>query len=151
MPHQSTTIFQSATGDQATDVNENDTLQSTQPTSNLSTSFSTSLSNNNSTDTHSSSSNNDTSDDNTIALLTSTDSPVNNQFGCRSVLNNKRIHCKTDQDYFKVLYGMYSGCDGAAKSRIQALIDNKHSTVTIRTVKPIKNSMWKSYFAAMLT
>ena len=62
----------------------------------------------------------------------------NNEFGCRTVLGNKWVQCKNEQEYFKLLYCMYSGCVGPAKSRIQGLIDHKHSTVSIHTVKPIK-------------
>ena len=62
----------------------------------------------------------------------------NNQFGCRAILASKKITCSTKADYFKVLYCMYSGCEGTARNRINALLQNKHSTVTIRSIKPLK-------------
>jgi hypothetical protein len=142
MPYQSTPTIQSSTNHvQSNDVDGDNTIHLlTQPTSNLSTSsFNNSVSITNSTTTHNSfSSSNHTISDGNSVTLSPPSSQFNNRFGCRSVLNEKRSTCKNDQEYFKVLYVMYSGCDGPAKSRIQALIDNKHSTVTIRTVKPIK-------------
>jgi hypothetical protein len=63
----------------------------------------------------------------------------NNDFGCRSVLAAHRSKGLSNSDYFKVLYCMYTGCEGTSvRNRIGRLIDNKSSTMTIRTVKPLK-------------
>ena len=96
----------------------------------------------------------------TIQPPTSPTTPSVNRFtynpiyGCRTIITSKKSSCKSDQDYFKHLYCMYSGCEGNARSRITSLLDNKHSTLTIRSIKPVKkdsaNELLRRYSYLML-
>jgi hypothetical protein len=78
----------------------------------------------------------------------------NQQFGCRAVLALHKSSCKTKAEYFKLLYCMYTGCDGMARNRINALVQHKHSTVSIRSIKPVKkeyvNELFRRFSYLML-
>ena len=62
----------------------------------------------------------------------------NKLYGCRTILASNKSSCKSDQEYFKLLYCMYSGCEGNAMTRITTLHENKHSILTIPSMKPVK-------------
>ena len=66
---------------------------------------------------------------------------INNLYSCRTILDTKKHLCKTRYDYFKILYCMYSGCIGNARSRINTLLENKHSSVSIRSIKTVKKTV----------
>ena len=88
------------------------------------------------------------SDDLLLEPIQQTTSPVtpnaissftyNQLYGCRTILASSKASCKSDQEYFKLLYCMYTGCEGNAMTRINTLIENKHSILTIRSIKPVK-------------
>ena len=124
MPYQSSTSF-SANDDRAFESYVNDSIASTQPTSN--SSYST-IHHTNTPIQHNQS--NKHVYNNAVPVLQTPTSPTppmfNNQYRCRSVLNTKKSTCKNDLDYFKVLFCMYSGCQGSACSRTKELIENEH-------------------------
>jgi hypothetical protein len=49
---------------------------------------------------------------------------------------------------------MYTSCDGMARNRINALVQHKHSTVSIRSIKPVKkeyvNELFRRFSYLML-
>ena len=111
---------------------QGNSLESTQPTSNLTPSFI-------STSSNTRSSNLIQTYPTTTETTEVTNAYFNTQFGCRSILAANRVNCQSNSDYFKLLYCMYTGCEGTTvRSRIQRLIENKHSTLTIRAIKPLK-------------
>ena len=139
MPYQSSTSF-STNDDRAFESYVNDSIASTQPTSNSSYS----------TIHHTNTPIQDNQSyehlyNNAVPLLQTPTSPTppifNTQYTCRSVLTSKKSTYKNDLDYFKVLYCMYSGCEGSARSRIKELLDNKNSSLSIRNIKPIKKQL----------
>jgi hypothetical protein len=67
-----------------------------------------------------------------------TNTIFNKNYGCETVLSNAKSTCRTKAEYFKLLFQMYTGCEGSARNCINNLLDNKHSTVTIRSIKPVK-------------
>ena len=133
MQYQSTQSFSSPSGDNAMLYSQHtsSSFGSNQPTSNLTSS----TNNTSSVVTYPSST--DLSHDQTT-IRNKNLSHYNNQFGCRSVLESKRTTNQSDSDYFKLLYCMYSGCEGNAQLRIKKLVDSKHSSITIQSIKPIK-------------
>ena len=64
----------------------------------------------------------------------------NNHYGCRTILASKRVSCKTKSEYFHVFNCMYTGCEGTAQRRTNVLLDNKHSTVTLCSIKTVKKT-----------
>ena len=66
------------------------------------------------------------------------DFTFNQLYSCRTTLSSKKPSCKTKHEYFKILYSMYTGCNGNARSRINTLLDHKQSSLSIRSIKTIK-------------
>ena len=136
MPYPSNNFYQPPNDDQSLICPPNISVLSTQQSSNLSSSNSIPTTSN-SIETYASTT--DTSNDNTTTDTARPNHPLyNTLFDCRAVLDSKRTNSQSDQDYFKLLYCMYTGCEGSTKTRIQKLVDSKESTVSIRTVKPLK-------------
>jgi hypothetical protein len=146
MPYQSSPSF-SADDDRAFESYINDSIAPTQPASNItSTPTNHVIHNTNNTPiqhyrshTHSSYSSNVPITLQTPTISSPSTAPIfNNEYSCRSVLAKTRVDCLTDQDYFKQLYCMYSGCEGTVRSRIQVLLDTKESSLSRRFIKVIK-------------
>ena len=148
MPYQSSTSF-SLNDNRAFESYLNDSLASTQPASNESTTTPTShhiINTSNNTPIQHYRSNAQSSYRNAVPIILQTPSPTtteptsifNNEYGCRSVLAKMKSTCKTELDYFKQLYCMYSGCEGHARNRIEYLLDSKDSSLSKRSIKIIK-------------
>ena len=135
MPYQSSPSF-STSDDRAFETYVNESIASTQPTSNSSylTIHTNTLIQHYQSNPH--------VYNHAVPTLQTPTSPTpptfNTQYGCRSILTMNKSTCKNDLDHFKLLYCMYSGCQCTARSRIQELIDNKHSSLSIHHIKPIK-------------
>jgi hypothetical protein len=136
MPYQSSQSYTTSSVDQnSARYYNNSSLLSTQPTSNVSQfpPYTRTTTTNPSTLVSPSNTNN------------SSISDFNDLYSCRHILASHQLSTTSDKDYFKLLYCMYTGCEGNARSRIMALLDHKHSTLTIRSIKPVK----KDYVAEL--
>ena len=136
MPHQQTNQLDFIT---QSGSNHQSNLPPTQPTSNISdlNNTTTTIVNCNSSSSHQQAATSPSTP--TCQILVSPNSyEYNNLYGCQSILSSKKKSCKTKAEYFRVLYCMYSGCEGPARKRIDVLLENKNSTVTLRSIKTMK-------------
>ena len=136
MPHQQTNQLEFMTQSAS---NHQSNLPPTQPTSNISSSnnTTTTLLNSNSSSSHQQVATSPSTP--TCQILVSPNIyQYNNLYGCQSILASKKKTCKTKAEYFRLLYCMYTDCDGQARKRIDVLLENKNSTVTLRSIKTVK-------------